>query len=60
MYIIINMLSADSATSNQATKMPRLVFFTLSVTVSGQKEMKGVVAEQNGKDIATALSSSRK
>ena len=54
------MLSADSATSNQATKMPRLVFFTLSVTVSGQKEMKGVVAEQNGKDIVTALSSSRK
>ena len=54
------MLSADSATLSQATKMPRLVLFALPLTVSGQEEMKRVVAEQNGKDIATALRSSQK
>ena len=54
------MLSADSATLSQATKMPRLVLFSLPLTVSGQEDMKRVVAEQNGKDIATALRSGQK
>ena len=40
------MLLADSATSNQAMKMPRLVLFALPVTVSGHGEMKRVVEKQ--------------